>query len=98
VREVKTTLYGNGKDRNEFGVPKEPKETNFVHPVYTAKLPLPIPTMREMCEAFKEANGRFPTMLYIAAGSIGTKFVSFQIKDSIVGLDVIYNAPETRVA
>jgi UDP-N-acetylglucosamine:LPS N-acetylglucosamine transferase len=95
---MKTTLYGNGKDRNEQGIPKVAKETNFVHPVYSTKIPIPIPTMREMCEAFKEAEGRFPTMLYVSGGSIGTKFVSFQIKDSIVGLDVVYNAPETKVA
>lgn len=95
---MKTTLYGNGKDRNEFGIPKVPKETHFVHPVYSAKLPLPIPTMKEMCEAFYEAEGRWPSMLYVAGGSIGTKYTSFQVRDHIVGLDVIYNAPETRVA
>ena len=95
---MKTTLYGNGKDKNEMGIPKVPKETNFVHPVYSAKNPLSIPTMREMCEAFYEKEGRYPTTLYVAGGSIATKFTSFQIRDAIVGLDVIYNAPETKVA
>lgn len=96
---MKTTLYGNGESRNEFGTPKVPKETNFVHPVYSAKLPLPIPTMREMCEAFHQAEGRYPSMLYIAGGSIGTKYTSFMVTGgAIVGLDIIYNAPETKVA
>lgn len=95
---MKTTLYGNGKDRNEFGTPKQPKETNFVHPVYSAKNPMPIPTMREMCEAFHKEHGRWPTELHVAGGSIGTKFTSFQIRDHIVGLDIIYDAWETKVA
>lgn len=95
---MKTTLYGNGKDRNEFGTPKVPKETNFVHPVYSAKVPIPIPTMRDMCEEFYKTEGRYPEILYIAGGSIGTKYTSFMIKGAVVGLDIIYNAPETKVA
>lgn len=96
---MKTTLYGNGKDKNEFGVPKVPKETNFVHPVYSTKVPLPFPTMREMCEAFHRVAARYPSVLYISGGSIGTKFVSFMVSSgAIVGLDIIYDAPETKVA
>ncbi|OGT56700.1 MAG: hypothetical protein A3E01_00360 [Gammaproteobacteria bacterium RIFCSPHIGHO2_12_FULL_63_22] len=96
---MKTTLYGNGKSTNEFGTPKEPKETNFVHPVYTCKVPIPISTMREMSEAFHRVAARYPTTLYIAGGSIGTKFTSFMVSGgAIVGLDIIYNAPETKVA
>lgn len=95
---MKTTLYGNGRDRNEFGVPKVPKETNFVHAKYTVKTPLSIPAMREMCEAFHQKHGCYPDMLYVASNSIATKYVSFQIRDTIVGLSVVYDAPETRVA
>ena len=95
---MKTTLYGNGQDRNEMGVPKVPKETHFVHPVYSTKVPIPFPTMREMCEAFHKAEGRYPQTLYVAGGSIGTRFVSFMVEGAIVGLDIIYGAPETRVA
>lgn len=96
---MKTTLYGNGKDKNEFGVPKVPKETHFVHPVYAPRDPMPIHSIRTLVEDFHAREGRYPSMLYVADGSVGTKYVGFMMTSgAYVGLDVIYNAPETKVA
>lgn len=95
---MKTTLYGNGKSTNEFGTPKVPKETHFVHPIYQTKLPLSIPSMRELCIAFHETHGRYPTELHVAGPSIGTRYSSFAIGSAIVGLDITYGAEVTEVA
>jgi hypothetical protein len=38
-------------------------------------------------------------MLYVAGGSVGTKFIGFMVTGgAYVGLDVIYGALETKVA
>lgn len=96
---MKTTLYGNGKDKNEFGVPKVPKETHFVHPVYAPKDPMDMATVRGLVEDFYAIHNRYPSILYVADGNVGTKFVGFMVTGgAYVGLDVIYNAPETKVA
>jgi hypothetical protein len=96
---MKTTLYGNGKDRNEMGIPKVPKETHFVHPVYAPRDPLPMSTVRGLVEDFYAIHNRYPRMLYVAGGSVGTKFIGFMVTGgAYVGLDVIYGALETKVA
>jgi hypothetical protein len=63
---------------------------------------MPIATMREMCDAFYAAEGRYPSTLYVQAGSIGTRYTSFRAhgpeQGAVIGLDIIYNAPETKVA
>lgn len=95
---MKTTLYGNGKDVNEFGTPKVPKETNFVHPIYQTKDPVSVSSMRDMCAAFYESHGRYPTKLKVAAPSNGTRSTAFFIGSKLVSLDITYDAEVTEVA
>lgn len=99
---MKTTLYGNGKSVNEFGTPKVAKETNFVHGNYIIKYPVSLGTMRDLVGAFHQEHGHYPSTLYVTTGSIGTRYVRFRLlgpdQGPSVGLDIIYDAPELRVA
>lgn len=98
---MKTTLYGNGEATNEFGHPKVAKETNFVHPVYRAKYPIPFSTICDLTLAYFETHGTYPTKLLIAGGSNGTRWLCFQphgpSTGPFVSLDIEYDAPETKV-
>jgi hypothetical protein len=98
---VKTTLYGNGKETNEFGHPKVAKETNFLRPVYFTKDPVSLSTLRDMLREFHEAHGCYPETLHVAGQSNGTRSLMFQAEGPgqgpFVSLKVFFDAAETHV-
>lgn len=95
---MKTTLYGNGETHNEFGHPKEPKETNFVHAIYKIKDALPMGTIKQLCAEFHAKHGCYPTRLLIPGGSNGSRYLGFELEEGMVGLNIEYNAAEAAVA
>jgi hypothetical protein len=106
VLALKTTLYGNGKETNEFGIPKEPKETNFVHDIShrAGRRDLPNTSwMMDKAAEFYEANGRYPTRMMLQCRRGGTSFAAFWmdrpgLPQAMVRLDVSYEAEEDGFA
>lgn len=98
---MKTTLYGNGKATNEFGHPKEAKETNFVNPLYLTRDPISMSTLRDLIREFREARGTYPRKLFIAGPSNGTRSLMIQAEGPgqgpFVSLSVTFEAKDTHV-
>lgn len=100
------THYGNGKETNEFGIPKVEKEINFVHsPLGLAgRRDLPSTSwMKDQATEFYRLHGRYPTRLRLEGRPGVTKHAAFYLDRpglpaACVSLAVSYGAEEDSLA